>query len=345
MSSSPPLIRFAHPMAFQSFLRGIGAPADRYMRQNGLPTLCDDPDFFVPVKRVWSFFDQESKSEDPLLGWHVGKHVGDHALNAHLLRKIERAPTLLEALRTLCALVRAEGTDIDIGIFERREDIMFYTHYWDCKETPGYHVSQAYQLSVFLDLIRFFAGRDWMPSEIGLEAVQIPPGLQELLPGSRILLNQPFGYVAISRAYICRTACHTFAQNDEQHGLRSTEATDYIENIRSVLSAYLSEGYVSEGTAAGLLDTSVRSLTRTLAARGLTYGKLVDEVRFETAKKYLAIPGIRIIDVANSVGFRDQANFTRMFRRISGNTPGQFRKLIRRDKKTIMLSDHSVQSR
>ena len=72
----------------------------------------------------------------------------------------------------------------------------------------------------------------------------------------------------------------------------------------------------------------------------MTYGKLVDEVRFETAKKYLAIPGIRIIDVANSVGFSDQANFTRMFRRISGNTPGQFRKLIRRDKKTVKLSEY-----
>ena len=40
MKSTPPLIRFAHPMAFQSYLRRLGAPVDRYLRHNGLPALC-----------------------------------------------------------------------------------------------------------------------------------------------------------------------------------------------------------------------------------------------------------------------------------------------------------------
>jgi AraC-like DNA-binding protein len=316
-------------MAFQMYLRRLGAPVDRYLRRNGLPTLCEDPDVFVPVMRVWAFFDEESRSEDPLLGWHVGEFVGDHALNASLLQKIEHAPTLLGAIQKLTALVRTEGTDIDIGIFERRDDILFYTHYWGRREMPGYHVSQAYQLSVFFDLIRFFLGSKWRPEEMGLEAAQVSAELRRRLPHTRILVCQPFGYIAIPRKLLYHPARQTVPTSDGALDPATNEYFDYLQQLREVIKAYLSEGYVSEKLAAGLMDTSVRSLTRALALHGITYGKLVDDVRFEVAKACLRNPDARIIDIARSNGFRDQANFTRMFRRISGITPGQFRRLLR----------------
>jgi len=333
MTSPPPLIRFAHPMAFQQYLRRVGAPADRYLRQNGLPALCEEPDVFVPVMRVWAFFNEASRTEDPLLGWHAGKFVGDHALNANLLRTIEQAPTLLSAIEKLCTLVRTEGSDIDIGIFDRPEDVLFYTHYWGRSEMPGYHISQAYQLSVFLDLIRFFLGRDWSPTQIGLEARQIPPGLEETLPDTQILVSQRFGFIAIPRKFLCRTVPET----DTERGRAVNEYFDYVETLREVIKAYLPEGYVSEKTAAELMDTSVRTLTRKLANHGISYGKLVDDVRFEVAKEQLGNTERRIIDITRSSGFKDQANFTRMFRRISGITPGQFRRLLQNGNTTLGL--------
>ncbi|MFC1774059.1 helix-turn-helix domain-containing protein [Pseudomonadota bacterium] len=51
-----------------------------------------------------------------------------------------------------------------------------------------------------------------------------------------------------------------------------------------------------------------------------------DEVRFAEAKKLLQKPGTQIEDVAISVGFADQSNFTRMFRRLGGLSPREFRK-------------------
>ncbi len=74
------------------------------------------------------------------------------------------------------------------------------------------------------------------------------------------------------------------------------------------------------------MDVSERSLARRLATRRLTYGKLIDEIRFREAKNLLQQPGMRIEDVASSVGFNDHSNFTRMFRRVGGLTPQEFRK-------------------
>lgn len=335
MTDTTPLIRFAHPMAFQAFLRHIGAPVGSYLRRAGLPALCEEADVFVPVMRVWAFFDQVSARETRLLGWHVGEYVGDHALNANLLKKIEKAPTLLGALQNLVRFIRSEGSDVDIDIFERREDVLLYTHYWGLRGTPGYHVSQAYQLGVFLDLIRFFLGRDWVPDEIGLEAAKALPGLQERLPGTRILLRQPLGYIAIPRQFLHRKARHSVATDTAGSKPVVNKSFDYIESLRELVKAYLSEGYVSEKTAAGLMDTSVRTMTRTLALHGLSYGRLVDELRFEVAKKHLQSPDARLIDVAQSVGFKDQGNFTRMFRRIGGITPGRFRGLLQSEEPGI----------
>ena len=73
------------------------------------------------------------------------------------------------------------------------------------------------------------------------------------------------------------------------------------------------------------MDVSERTLARRLAACGLTYGALIDEVRFEEAKRQLREPTARIGDVAIAVGFTDQGNFTRMFRRVGGLTPREYR--------------------
>ena len=98
--------------------------------------------------------------------------------------------------------------------------------------------------------------------------------------------------------------------------------------MRGVLRSYLAEGYVSRTYAAELLDTSVRSLTRRLSKHGTTYQKLIDNLRFEVAKEHLENPGMRVRDVANAVGFEDQGDFTRAFRRISGLTPSEFRRAV-----------------
>ena len=83
------MVRLGHPMAFMSYLRHIGAPVDRHLRNHQLPVLCDDPDTFVPLLKVWSFFDAVARHENPMVGWMAGAYVGDHNLNAGLLRKLE----------------------------------------------------------------------------------------------------------------------------------------------------------------------------------------------------------------------------------------------------------------
>ena len=74
------------------------------------------------------------------------------------------------------------------------------------------------------------------------------------------------------------------------------------------------------------MDTSVRTLKRRLLASGTTYRMVADELRFTEAKKFLEETNLRVIDIAAAVGFDDPTHFARMFRRIGGISPREFRK-------------------
>ena len=69
----------------------------------------------------------------------------------------------------------------------------------------------------------------------------------------------------------------------------------------------------------------VRPLERRLLESGTSHRLVIDELRFDEAKKLLKQTAAPISDVAAAVGFEDPANFSRMFRRIGGLSPRAYR--------------------
>ena len=321
---STPIIRLAHPLAFAAFLRHIGAPVERHMRRQGLPTLCDDTNAFVPLNRAWSFFDATAQHEDVMLGWHVGRFVGVNNLNHKLLRRLENSPTLYQALRKLVQMISSEASHLQIGICERKQDILFYTCYKGKRDAAGYLTSQGYQLEAYLHLIRHFLGAHWVPPEIGIESPASSPVVESHFPGARILAGQEAGYLVVPRSCLHVAAPRTNSGDVGKVDLSLASSFDYVDTLRSLLRSYMADGYVSEQQAASMLDTSVRTLTRRLSDHGLTYGALIDEVRFNAAREMLQTSEMKIVDVARSVGFEDHSDFSRMFRRIGGLTPREY---------------------
>lgn len=326
-ASVPPIIRSAHPLAFAAFLEHIGAPVDRYLCCQELSDLRETPDAFVPLQRAWALFDDAARGEDPMLGWHVGRFVGDHGLNLGLLRKLEHAPTLLKALHQIVRLSWTEASHLQLGIQERRDDILICTHYSGMKGVRGYASSQAYQLGVFVGLIRHFVGQQWMPDEIGIEYPTVPVVTKEIFPGTRILPRQSAGYVAIPRS--CLHQAPPCDGCEDSDSFKTPDKFDYGATLAALLEPYLASGGLSESLAASLMDTSLSTLKRRLSASGTTYRVVVDELRFKRAKELLEDTDAQIIDVASAVGFDDPSHFANMFRRVSGLSPREFRKNMR----------------
>lgn len=330
-SSPIRLLRWSHSLGFISHLRGVGTPVERYLGKQGLPTLCEDPNAFLPVLKIWAFWDAVAKAEDPLLGWHVGHIHGDKLLSPGILQKLEHAPTLYLALQAFLHLVGTEASHLKLGILERRHEVLFYTHYPDLKGAPGYEMSQSYQLELYLALVRHYLGRHWTPDTIGIEAPAAPAGLAKKFPGTTILVGCKVGFLSIPRSCLHLPAAPRRAGEKAMEAnsgsLVRVDEFDEIKTLQTLLRAYLAEGYPSAKLAASLMDTSVRTLARRLSARGLTYSMLVDQVRFQAATELLADPGLKVAEISGAIGFDDPSHFTRLFRRVGGLTPLQFRKV------------------
>jgi len=152
--------------------------------------------------------------------------------------------------------------------------------------------------------------------------------LIEEFPFADIKINQPFGYIAISRNCLHRKLQSSHAEGSKDVPIVKIDKLSFAETLGYLLEPYLSAGYPSMRRAASLVDVSMRTLARRLAACGTNYQAVVDEVRFRRASTLLRNVDRPFSEVAWSVGFDDQANFSRMFRRIGGLSPRQFRQDI-----------------
>ncbi|MEZ5275954.1 MAG: PocR ligand-binding domain-containing protein [Opitutaceae bacterium] len=68
-------------------------------------------------------------------------------------------------------------------------------------------------------------------------------------------------------------------------------------------------------------------------ATGLTFTEYLSRIRVEKAKSLLLNPHIRISEVAFEVGFQSLSQFNRVFKKITGQSPSQFRVKMTRGKK------------
>jgi AraC-like DNA-binding protein len=76
---------------------------------------------------------------------------------------------------------------------------------------------------------------------------------------------------------------------------------------------------------AGALGLSRRTLVRRLEDEGLGYQDLLDEARNELACWYLRHTAMPLSEISEELGFSDQANFSRGFRRWQGLAPREYR--------------------
>jgi len=60
---------------------------------------------------------------------------------------------------------------------------------------------------------------------------------------------------------------------------------------------------------------------------GINFIDYLNKVRVEESKKYLADLKTPLSDIAHSVGFTDQSYYTKVFKKIEGISPGQYRKV------------------
>jgi AraC-like DNA-binding protein len=95
--------------------------------------------------------------------------------------------------------------------------------------------------------------------------------------------------------------------------------------VERLLMARLHTGDASMDEIAAELGQSRQTLFRRLKAEGVTFEKVLDELRCRMALDYLSARKVSVNETAYLVGFSDPAAFSRAFKRWTGQSPSALR--------------------
>lgn len=104
-----------------------------------------------------------------------------------------------------------------------------------------------------------------------------------------------------------------------------TLESSYKERVRACLLEILASGHYSMSDVASKLAISSRTLHRRLKEEGTTFQNVLDELREELARHYLAVSDYSSIDIAFLLGYEEPNSFYRAFRAWTGQTPEAIR--------------------
>ncbi|PSF13013.1 AraC family transcriptional regulator [Marinobacter shengliensis] len=104
--------------------------------------------------------------------------------------------------------------------------------------------------------------------------------------------------------------------------------TDLTSRVKQGIQKQLATGVTRQDMIAEDLGMTSRTLQRKLSQEGVSYQKLLDDVRQQMAEDYLRNTEMSIPDIALRLGYSETTSFHRKFKAAAGKTPGDYRKSL-----------------
>jgi AraC-like DNA-binding protein len=92
-------------------------------------------------------------------------------------------------------------------------------------------------------------------------------------------------------------------------------------DVENTLAGLLPHGHITIENVAERLSVSPRTLRRKLAAEGVTFAGILEDLRFALARRYLSERDLSISRIAWLLGYTEVSAFSHAFRRWSGHAP------------------------
>lgn len=327
-----PMVRANSVVPFVNFLEKAGAPAEGLLGDVGLSSrIIEDPELLLPLFMCLSFFERVARKEKLTdFGLVVGRLTRFDQLGA-FARLVRGAQTLYEALNRLIGAMTLYNSGERVWLECEGERALF-CHAFNFSDVPGQRQAEQFAVAMMIEAIRAVLGPRWMPDEVRLARAEEPNRRRhETMLGMPVVCGGDSHAVIFPRALFAARP-KTFrpaviGHEDDYELLRATApAADFAGSLRQTINALLLDGYPDINHTADAVGLSARTLQRRLADEGESYHHLVDTVRFDVGLRLLSDSETRLIDIAAELGYADQANFTRAFRRWTGMSPRAFRR-------------------
>lgn len=298
------------------------------------PALAHDPDARIPLEQeesLWSLAARLSGDED--FGLHAAEALRPGAFDV-LDYSVRTAPTLREALERL---VRYNRLVHDVAVFtliDEPDRCRIEHGFQRTVRAPCRHAAEFTLASILVVASQLIGER--------VEGLSVafshgpPASLAEHLRifGVEPTFHHPMNALELHHETLTRPIPGSdpgLSKVIQRHAdallaARPIPVETTGERVRALVAEVMRAGEVSIAEIASRLRMSVRSLQRRLAAEGLSFDAVVDELRRELALRYLGEEALSIAEVAYLLGYSEPSAFHRAFKRWTGATPSEARR-------------------
>ena len=274
-------------------------------------------------------------TQNPCFGLNVGKlwtPTTFHALGFAWLA----SHTLNDALQRFVRYSRIVNNSLSAALEEHGMQLILTLSSSEDARYIHYAAIDA-STAAILVMCRFLCGPDFSPLE--LYSVRQRSNCADSLDqfvGIPIIYNSASNQVIFDRI---RAEQRLATGNSELSKVNEAVAMKYLISIdrsstvmlvKSTLVELLPTGQVTEELVANALNMSLRTLQRKLTDEGTTFGALYQTLRQEMAQQYIHDSQMSMTEIAYLLGFSEQSNFTRAFRRWYGTSPTEARENIKK---------------
>jgi AraC-like DNA-binding protein len=292
----------------------------------------EDPSFRIPVERQITFLNLVAERlPDEFLGIHLASEIDLRELGL-LYYVLSSSDTLGDALRRgqrYCS-IQNEGV-----LLKYREDgsVFISLHYNAVRRLDDRHQTEFF-VATIVRLCRQLVARRLNPIRIKLTHRRTGV-LNDIAAwcGCEFV----FGSEVDEIEYAPSTGRLPIASADdhlnrlltkyceEALSSRRSNARSWRLAVENTLAPLLPHGQGRLSEVAARLGVTIRTLERRLAEEGVSFLDVLDDLRFELAKRYLQEPNLPISQIAWLLGYADPSAFTHSFRRWTGKPPKELR--------------------
>lgn len=315
-------------------MREQGVRADTALKEAGLVrSQLRDPDKRIPFAKHVRFLEiAAERLGDPHWGLHLGasiepKQVG--LLGYVALSSATLGAALKNATRYLNVL--SEGAEAELIIQGNRVSVtsrILDPDVLHCRQIDDFG------MSTLLTTCRALTGTDLKPERVDFRTPE-PESLAEhqRVLGAPVRFGQPRTALVFNNKVMdlpIKTADSGLLKVLERYcrdilGRRpAVQKLSY--QVRELVAKLLTTGEPTIDTVARELNMSSRTLERRLSAQGLSYRRILDDIRQQLAERYLLDDRLGLSQITYLLGYSEPTAFNRAFRRWTGSTPTQFRR-------------------
>jgi AraC-like DNA-binding protein len=189
-------------------------------------------------------------------------------------------------------------------------------------------------LVTFLSVSRALLGKDIPCREVRLDYPEPPHSARyaEIVPSAAILFGQPLAQIAVDAAIMGQklsssdpVAARVAERQCATNLSPSLSPEGLLAKVRRILEAKPGR-YPGPEQVADALQTSPRTLRRSLDEMGTSYQALVDMARCKHATDLLTATNMSVNEIAERLGFSEGRALRRAFKRWTGSTAARYRR-------------------